>query len=388
MSTFFNTSKPEEALPNLDAHLLFNSYIVGSHVTAADILFYSLLHPVVVRLSDQDRTARGNVIRWFDHVQYQPVLSSLKGRFSVVSIPLAPSKLFSYVPPKASASSAASSGAENKSKPAPAAAAGESKRKPAAAAKSEDKSSGAAAAATATTAAESKSDGEAKTTQKAEKGKGKQEGKAAQEKGKQAAGGEKQQKQDKGKDKGGNKGSAAPAETKSAVPATSDGKVGPVYRLDLRVAKVVSDASKHPTKDNLYVYQADIGSGKPVPVVSSLADVLPMSDLKGKMVALIVNQKEGSVDGVATCGARVLYATLAGKKELVEAPADAKVGEKIQFKGAEGEPDAVVNNKHFTSIQKDFKTADNSRVQHSGIDAMTSAGPLTVKSLKGASVAF
>jgi len=125
-------------------------------------------------------------------------------------------------------------------------------------------------------------------------------------------------------------------------------------------------------------------------VVSGIAEWQKPDGLVGKVVVLIVNVKPGDLDGVNSSG-RVLVATAAdGKtKELVLPPAEAKVGERIFWKGLEGKaPDVPsVSGKHFHDIMKTLHTSSSKTVQSGDLDFLTSAGPCTVPTIANGTVA-
>ncbi|GFR44727.1 hypothetical protein Agub_g6053, partial [Astrephomene gubernaculifera] len=248
------------------------------------------------------------------------------------------------------------------------AAAGDKKGKPAAAA-GEKKAAAAAAG------ADKKADGAAAAADKKKAAGDKAEKKAADgAEGKKApAAGEKK------------KAAAAPAA------AADEGPVD-VSRLDVRVGRIVK-AWKHPDADSLYVEEVDVGEEKPRQVVSGLVRFIPSaSDLEGRRVVLICNLKPAAMRGVQS-QAMVLAATSqdGSKLELLEPPADAPLGERVTWPGYGGEgrtPDEQLNPKKkiFETVQPDFSTDASCVATYRGAPFTTSAGPVRVASIVGASI--
>jgi tRNA-binding EMAP/Myf-like protein len=147
--------------------------------------------------------------------------------------------------------------------------------------------------------------------------------------------------------------------------------------------------TEHPERDNLYVEEIDIGEEKPRSIVSGLAKFIAKDDLLGKKVIVCANLKASKFAGVVSQG-MVLAAANQEKSvvEVLEAPEDAKVGEEVTFDGFESNPDPTLNPKHkiFEKCAVDLKTNDELVATFKGVVFSTSGGPVTVKSLKNASI--
>uniref|UniRef100_V9LH44 Eukaryotic translation elongation factor 1 epsilon-1-like protein n=1 Tax=Callorhinchus milii TaxID=7868 RepID=V9LH44_CALMI len=59
-------------LKDLNRYLEDKVYLAGNGFTLADILVYNGLHPIVTRLTHEDREKYLNVSRWFNHIQHYP----------------------------------------------------------------------------------------------------------------------------------------------------------------------------------------------------------------------------------------------------------------------------------------------------------------------------
>lgn len=74
--------------------------------------------------------------------------------------------------------------------------------------------------------------------------------------------------------------------------------------------------------------------------------------------------------------------------ELCEPPAGAAIGERVTVEGFLGEPDEQLNPKKkiFEAVQPDLRTNEQLVACYKGVPLMTSAGPVTVQSVAGASI--
>lgn len=74
--------------------------------------------------------------------------------------------------------------------------------------------------------------------------------------------------------------------------------------------------------------------------------------------------------------------------ELCEPPAGAAIGERVTVEGYSGQPDEQLNPKKkiFEQIQPDLMTNDGLVACYKGVPLMTSAGPVKVASVAGASI--
>ncbi|KAJ3272110.1 hypothetical protein HDV01_005975 [Terramyces sp. JEL0728] len=162
-----------------------------------------------------------------------------------------------------------------------------------------------------------------------------------------------------------------------------------ISRLDLRVGKVLSVES-HPERDNLYVEKIDLGEETgPRTIVSGLAQFITKEELSGKLVVVAANLKPAKFAGVLSAG-MVLAASNSDKTtvELLEPAEDSVIGEPIFFEGYHNTPDAVLNPKHkiFEKVAVDFATSEECIALYKGVAFQTKDGPVTVKSLKSATI--
>ena len=194
---------------------------------------------------------------------------------------------------------------------------------------------------------------------------------------------------------------AAGAAAAAAVVVPED-----VLRIEMRVGVILS-AEKHPDADSLYIEQIDCGEATgPRTVISGLAKFIPIEKLVGKKVVVVCNLKPSKMRGVMSEG--MVLAASAGSDEsevveLLEAPEGAMVGELLSIEGLPpSTPDTQLKSKSALDAWKrvgSLLSTDGDRVGtymgpdtvHGGASSvprklMTSAGPCTVSSLKGAAI--
>ena len=137
---------------------------------------------------------------------------------------------------------------------------------------------------------------------------------------------------------------------KSASAAASNETVPPICRLAFKVGEITKIWEME-GKDSIYCEEIDVGEEKPRTVMSGLRAVYSKEDLLHRKVVVITNLKPRRVGTFESQG-MVICAENADKSviELVEPPAEAKVGEMISFEGLpEVKPDEDVNPNRKTS---------------------------------------
>ncbi|KAF6255958.1 tRNA synthetases class I (M)-domain-containing protein [Scenedesmus sp. NREL 46B-D3] len=166
---------------------------------------------------------------------------------------------------------------------------------------------------------------------------------------------------------------------------------GPVdiSRIDIRVG-FITKAWRHPDADSLYVEEIDLGEPTgPRTVVSGLVRHIPEAAMQQRRVAVVANLKPAAMRGI-TSQAMVLAATHpdSGKVELLEPPAAAAIGERVTVEGFSQQPDEQLNPKKkvFEQVQPDLLTSAELVACYKGVPLMTSAGPVRVPSVAGASI--
>lgn len=171
---------------------------------------------------------------------------------------------------------------------------------------------------------------------------------------------------------------------KGGSPA-SDRDIDP-SRLDLRVGNIVS-AEKHPEADTLYLEKIDVGEDEPRTVISGLAGLFPLENLKDRKVVVLCNLKPVNMRGIKS-QAMLLCASLTGTDGVrqvvpLEPPVESKPGERVTVEGyghdKMGEPDAQLNPKKkiFETLQPDLLTSEAGAAKYKGSSFSTKFGKIT-----------
>ncbi|XXQ31500.1 tRNA-binding domain-containing protein [Plasmodiophora brassicae] len=158
--------------------------------------------------------------------------------------------------------------------------------------------------------------------------------------------------------------------------------------FDIRVGRVVEVAG-HDTDERLYVEKIDLGeSTGPRQVVSGLAKHVPIEGMRQRLVCVLVNIEPCEIKGTASSGL-VLCASNADRStiEPLRPPSNAQVGEKVAFAGTDGiAPEAVLKKRKLDKLWKLLKTNDSAVATCAGVPFTTSAGPVTVDTLRNAQI--
>lgn len=176
-------------------------------------------------------------------------------------------------------------------------------------------------------------------------------------------------------------------------PGASNSEEADISKLDIRVGKIV-DVDAHPDADTLYVEQIDVGEAEgPRTIVSGLRKYISLEELKGQNVLILANLKPRNMRGIKSNG-MVLCASNDEHTvvEPLRAPEGATMGERVFF-GDEGSqqgdpaaPNQLQKKKYWESCQPCLKTDANCVANFNGKIMLTSAGPVTSKTLKNANI--
>lgn len=177
--------------------------------------------------------------------------------------------------------------------------------------------------------------------------------------------------------------------TLQAYPPPKPKLISHISKVDLRVGRVM-EVNYHPERDTLYVEKIDLGEASgPRTIVSGLSKYMTREELTGKLVVIAANMKPAKFAGIVSQG-MILAASNEDKSviEVLEAPDDALVGESITFEGFESHPDLILNPKQkvMEKCAVDFSTSEDLVATFQNVSFLTSAGPVTVRSLKKASI--
>ena len=169
-------------------------------------------------------------------------------------------------------------------------------------------------------------------------------------------------------------------------------------KCDLRVGKI-TECEVHPESEKLYIEKVDVAEAEVRTIGSGLQKFVTMEEMmNGENVMIWANLKQKKLGGVPSHG-MVMCANSKDQEnaecQIVRPPAGAVVGERIQLEGnpilnapvssdkaAELNPKKKVEPKFMALLQ----TNAEGFACYNGVRLMTSAGPLTVASLKNAPI--
>jgi len=128
--------------------------------------------------------------------------------------------------------------------------------------------------------------------------------------------------------------------------------------------------------------QVDVGEESVRQVASGLRAHFTLETFcPGRKVVVVTNLKAAKMAGAESAGMVMACVHESGKVELVEPPADAKVGERIFIEGLSGAPATpaqVQKKKILPTVLQDLKTDAGCIATWQGKPLMTSSGPLKV----------
>mmetsp|Transcript_106955 Transcript_106955/g.255249 ORF Transcript_106955/g.255249 Transcript_106955/m.255249 type:complete len:863 (+) Transcript_106955:64-2652(+) len=199
-------------------------------------------------------------------------------------------------------------------------------------------------------------------------------------------------KSDKGKDaksEGGDKKEKAKPKAKAGAKA-EERPLEDFSRLNIKVGKIVK-VWPHPNAEKLYCEEIDLGEGQVRTIASGLRAHLKQEEMEGQLVAVLANLKPRKMQGFESQGMVMCATGAAGNVELMQPPAGAQVGERVLAEGIEMlEPDEKLNEKTgkapWEVLRPGCKTNDSKQGTYNGAVWMTSAGPVTCKSVASGTI--
>jgi len=152
-----------------------------------------------------------------------------------------------------------------------------------------------------------------------------------------------------------------------------------VSALDIRVGKILK-VWEHDSADKLFCEEIDVGEDKPRQIASGLRPFYKSEELQDRRVIVLCNLKKRNLVGFPSHG-MVMCASNAEhtKVECMEPPANAKIGERVEFEGISGDPEPenkVAKKKIFESIAPELKTNAEGICVWKGAKSKTSDGPI------------
>ena len=102
--------------------------------------------------------------------------------------------------------------------------------------------------------------------------------------------------------------------------------------MDIRVAEIL-EVENHPNADSLYVLKINAGESEPRTVCSGIKNCYTKEDLLHKKILLFANLKPAPLRGIMSSGMLLAGDAPENKCILLEAPENAKPGDRANFKG-------------------------------------------------------
>ncbi|KAK3258645.1 hypothetical protein CYMTET_32319 [Cymbomonas tetramitiformis] len=168
---------------------------------------------------------------------------------------------------------------------------------------------------------------------------------------------------------------------------------GPDYdRLDIRVGKILK-AWKHPDADGLYVEEVEVGEEEPRTICSGLVNFVPEEEMQERSVIVLCNLKPRNMRGIKSNGMLLCASDEAHENvEMLTPPEGAVPGERVKFgdysqpQMLPDTPNRLQKKKVWEGQQPGLNTSEEMIVRFEDKEMMTSAGVVTVASLKSAGV--
>ena len=120
-----------------------------------------------------------------------------------------------------------------------------------------------------------------------------------------------------------------------------------IAQMDMRVGKIL-EVWQHPKREQIFCEKVDVGNGEIRTIASGLVGIVPIEELKDRMVVLLLNLKPRKMDDFESQG-MVLCANSPDKSviEVLTPPEGAAPGDFIEFEGYVRNPPAKLpNNKN------------------------------------------
>ncbi len=193
-------------------------------------------------------------------------------------------------------------------------------------------------------------------------------------------------KKDKGQDNG-KAGNKAKETAPAPAPAPAgDAELEP-HLLEIKVG-VIKKCWNHPDSEKLLCEEVDVGEAAPRNIASGIRAFYSAEEFVGKRVMVLANLKGRSIagfksEGMVLCACNEDHSKVA----ILEPPADAKAGDKVEYAGFEGKeaatPSAVAKKKIFEKLAVGLRT-DAEGVAFSGKHKFLVGGKPCTSSMKGA----
>jgi aminoacyl tRNA synthase complex-interacting multifunctional protein 1 len=178
----------------------------------------------------------------------------------------------------------------------------------------------------------------------------------------------------------------------SASSSTQESDLPVILYLEFKVGQITK-VWDHPEADKLYCEEIDVGEESPRQIASGLRPHFSLEQMLGQRLLVVANLKAKNLVKFKSHGMVLCAADKDGKVEFVEPPVDAPIGEVVTFEGLPPPqpmaPSQIEKKKIFAKCMEGMKTTDDEQQQQqpvamwNGHAFMTSAGPCTVRSIRG-----
>jgi aminoacyl tRNA synthase complex-interacting multifunctional protein 1 len=175
----------------------------------------------------------------------------------------------------------------------------------------------------------------------------------------------------------------AKKKTVAAPPTSTPATDQPdICKLEFKVGVIVK-VWTHPEADKLYCEEIDVGEDEPRQIASGLRPHYTQEQMLGQRLLVMSNLKPKKLVGFKSHGMVLCAVTMNNdgteKVEFVEPPANAKVGEVIQFEGLPSPQPwsaaQIDKKKVLQAVAPDMVTTADGTATWKGHVFMTSAGP-------------
>eukprot|EP00472_Partenskyella_glossopodia_P000197 CAMPEP_0197542806 /NCGR_PEP_ID=MMETSP1318-20131121/67901_1 /TAXON_ID=552666 /ORGANISM="Partenskyella glossopodia, Strain RCC365" /LENGTH=197 /DNA_ID=CAMNT_0043102095 /DNA_START=794 /DNA_END=1387 /DNA_ORIENTATION=+ len=162
-------------------------------------------------------------------------------------------------------------------------------------------------------------------------------------------------------------------------------------KTELRVGKIV-EVWPHPEADKLWCEKIDLGEEEPRQILSGLREFYSEEEMMDRMVVVVANLKPSKLRGMASAGMVLAASNDAHDKvELVAPPEGAEIGERVSLECFDCKDTPPANakkkgNSVWRSVAPYMRTSGDGVAMYNGVPLITSAGEITVPTLKDCTV--
>jgi methionine--tRNA ligase beta chain len=162
-----------------------------------------------------------------------------------------------------------------------------------------------------------------------------------------------------------------------------------ICQIEFKVG-VITKVWTHPDADKLWCEEIDCGEAEPRQICSGLRDYYTEEQMLGMRLLVVANLKAKNLKGFKSHGMVLCAKSNDGKVQFINPPADAPLGEIVQYEGMPevipASPAQVEKKKMFLAIIEKLVTNDKFEGTWDGHVFTTSAGPCKCIDIAGGSM--